>query len=90
MNKLLDDYGFEVLYQTYFFSLLVIPIFIFRSIPSKLGFYKTSFQKSKSQHLSNSSSNKLIDRLMKFELNKVKRCKSIFFGSSLLFVARKR
>jgi hypothetical protein len=79
-----------VLYETYFFSFLVIPIFIFRTIPSKMGFYKTSNRQSKKQHLSNSKPGGLLRMLINFELNKVTRGKSIFFGSSMLLVARKR
>lgn len=90
LHKLIDNYGFEVLYTSYFFSFLVIPIFLLRTIPSRLGFYNISTQQSKRQHLSKSNTNKLLDTLMKVEIKKVKRGKSIFFGSSLLLVARKR
>jgi SAM-dependent methyltransferase len=90
LHKLLDDYGFDVLYASYFFSFLIIPIFLFRTIPSILGFYKINSQQFKRQHRSNSNPNCLLEMLMKFELNKVKKGKSIFFGSSSLLVARKR
>jgi len=89
-NELIENYGFDVLYKTYFFSFLVIPIFLFRTIPSIFGVYKISSQQFKNQHLSNSNANKLLDLLMKIELQKVKINKSIIFGSSILLVARKR
>jgi SAM-dependent methyltransferase len=88
LHKLLDEGGFEILYATYFFSLLVFPIFIFRTIPSKLGFYKINAQQVKNQHNSNSSH--LLDKVMKFEINKIKKSKSILFGSSLILVAKKK
>jgi len=90
LQKLIVNYGFDVLYASYFFSFLVIPIFLFRTIPSKLGFYKISSEQSKRQHLAKSKSNKLLDILMKFELDKVKKSNKLFFGSSLLIVAGKR
>jgi hypothetical protein len=90
LHKLIESYGFDVLYKTYFFSFLVIPVFLFRTIPSILGYYKVSSQQSKNQHLSNSYANKLLDTLMNFELQKIKYNKSIIFGSSILLVARKR
>jgi len=65
LHKLIDSYGFDVLYASYFFSFLVIPIFLFRTIPSKIGFYKVNPQQSKRQHFSNSNANKLSDMLMK-------------------------
>jgi SAM-dependent methyltransferase len=90
LSKLIDKSGFDVVYSSYFFSFLVIPIFIFRTIPSIFGFYKISTQKSKRQHISDSKANRLLGMLMKLELNSIKRGKSIFFGSSLLLVAKKR
>ena len=90
LHKLVDICGFDMIYTSYFFSFLVIPIFLFRTIPSIFGFYKIGSQQTKSQHLSNASSNILLDILMKFDINRVKNTKSIFFGSSLLLVARKR
>lgn len=90
LHKLIENYGFEVLYKTHFFSFLVMPIFLFRTIPSIFGLYYISSKHSKNQHLSKSNANKLLDPLMKFELQKVKKNRSIIFGSSILLVARKR
>jgi len=90
LHKLFENCGFEVLYKTHFFSFLVLPIFLFRTIPSIFDVYYISSKKSKNQHLSSSHTNKLLDLLMKFELQKVKKNKSIILGSSILLVARKR
>ena len=89
LRKIVETSGFEILYSSYFFSFLVIPIFLFRTIPSKIGTYKISSQQTKNQHLSKSGSNKLSDVLMKFDLKKIKRGKSILFGSSIILAARK-
>jgi len=88
--KIIDDNGFEMLYTSYFYSFLVIPIYIFRAIPSKIGFYKISSQKSKRQHFSNQNTNKLLEMFMKFELNIIKKGKSILTGSSIILVTRKK
>jgi SAM-dependent methyltransferase len=88
--KLLNSNRFDVLYKSYFFSLLVIPIFLLRTIPSIFGLYKIGSKQFKEQHLSNPCASKLLDQLMKFELYKVKGDRTIFFGSSLLIVAKKR
>jgi SAM-dependent methyltransferase len=90
LRKLIGNYGFDILFTSYFFSFLVLPIFLFRAIPSKLGFYKISTKKIKNQHLSNSKPNNLLDLLMKLEVNIVRRGKSILFGSSIILVAEKR
>lgn len=88
--KLIDEYGFEMLYASYFYSFLVIPIYIFRTIPSKIRLYKVSQQQSKKQHHLNFGANKLLEMLMEYEHNKIKNGKSVCFGSSLVIVARKR
>jgi 2-polyprenyl-3-methyl-5-hydroxy-6-metoxy-1,4-benzoquinol methylase len=90
LKKVMDEHGFDVLYASYFFSFLVLPIFLLRTIPSIFGFYRISSEQTKSQHLSNSRKNNLLDKLMKCELMRVKKSKSIIIGSSLLLVARKR
>lgn len=90
LHRILENYGFDVLYSTYFYSFLVIPIFLFRTIPSKLGFYKINTQKTMRQHLSKNNSVNVLGMLMKSELRKVKRSESIYIGSSLILVARKR
>lgn len=90
LKKLVSDHGFNVLYSTYFFSFLFLPVFILRTIPSKIGLYKPDSQKTKNQHFSNSSTGRCLDLIMKKEIRKVKKSKTIKFGSSLLLVAKKR
>jgi len=88
--EIVRNHGFEVIYSTYFFSFLFFPILFFRAIPSKIGFYKQNFQKSKGQHSSNSITNTFLDLVMQFELKKIRKGKTIKFGSSILLVAKKR
>lgn len=40
LRKILDEIGFHVEYAIYIFSVLPFPIFLFRSLPHKLGFIK--------------------------------------------------
>lgn len=42
ISKLLTNNGFKIVYATYFFSFLVFPLFLIRTIPSKLGIRKKS------------------------------------------------
>jgi SAM-dependent methyltransferase len=90
LEKILSKHKFEVLYSTYFFSFLYLPVFILRTIPTKIGFYNLDLNKSKNQHLSNATTRKILSIMINFELNKIRRGKSIRFGSSLLIVARKK
>jgi len=90
LERMLADNGFEILFSTYFFSFLFIPVFILRAIPSKIGVYKQNIQRSKKQHSSNAITSKLLDNLTNIELWKIGRGKSIKYGSSLLIVAKKR
>jgi SAM-dependent methyltransferase len=92
MGQLLKDSGFKVEYSTYFFSILPLPIFLLRTIPSKLGLNKNSndIDKHKKEH-----SNKegmlsgFIQSIWNKELAKVRNKKKISFGGSCFVVAKK-
>lgn len=97
-NKLINN-GFEVVYSSYFFSYLLFPIFLFRTLPSLLKIgkfssiikYKMSQKKEayQSEHeIKNSVSKWLISFLNRFELKQIKLRRSLAFGSSCLIVAR--
>lgn len=86
-NTLLKS-GYEVIYISYMFSFLVLPIFIFRSIKSKLKLYKNEIKTKKKEH-SFSKFKSVINKLMNYEVNHIKRGKSILFGSSVIVVAKK-
>ena len=42
LNGLLKKSGFTIIQSTYIFSILPLPVFLFRSLPSKLGLNKKS------------------------------------------------
>lgn len=90
LQKIINENGFEMQYATYFFYVLILPIFLFRTIPSKWGFYKIDFQKTENQLSPNSWASRFFDMTMKFELERIRRNKSMIFGSSILMVAKKR
>lgn len=92
MKRLLRESGFEVRYATYIFSILPIPIFLFRTIPGWFGLNKNSADLGK--HQKEHASNKgfisgLLNRVWKWEASYVKHQKSIPFGGSCFVVARK-
>lgn len=92
LEKKLKSVGFKISYSTYFFSFLPLPIFLFRSLPSKLGFNKKSndLEKHQREHQQKSGwLSKFIDKLMKMEVQKIKMNKKIVVGGSCLIVAQK-
>lgn len=92
MNSLLTKCGFNVEYSTYIFSILPLPIFLFRSIPSKLGLNKKSNNLGKHQNEHRNKKgilNNIIQKVWNWELQKVKNSKKIKFGGSYFVVARK-
>ncbi len=84
VRRLLSKVGFRVEYQTYFFSLLPLPIFLFRSVPGYFG-SKPSVKGHQRDHDPSGSS--LIGWLLDRELALIRRGLRIPFGSSCLVVA---
>ena len=89
INKLQTSVGFKILYSTYFFSFLQLPVFFFRTLPSKVGFYKVNSKQTKKQHSYNSKTGFLLNALMNYELIKISKFDKIPFGSSCLTVSKK-
>jgi 2-polyprenyl-3-methyl-5-hydroxy-6-metoxy-1,4-benzoquinol methylase len=92
IDTLLKTAGFEVIYSTYLFSILPLPIFFFRSLTSKLGLNKRSndLEKHKKKHSVNKSSTRnLIDPILNWEIRRLKQSKKIRIGSSCIVVAKK-
>ncbi|QTN39752.1 class I SAM-dependent methyltransferase [Cryomorphaceae bacterium] len=93
MNKLLRGLGYDIAFSTYFFSLLPLPILIFRSLPSRLGIRpkEKNMETTQNEHSGKSGFLvKLAQKLWDWELNRLSRQRSIGFGGSLFVVARKR
>ena len=93
LKDLIESSGFNVIFQTYFFSFLPIPIFLFRTIPSFLGFFKnkSGFQRNKNEHkLNGKISYFFLEKILNWELNRIKKNKKIYFGSSIFLIATKK
>lgn len=93
ISKLLKEVGFEIEYSTYIFSILPIPIFFFRTIPSLLRLNKKEkeLDKYKDEHSQNKSAlSSFLDKIWKKELDTIKQRKSVPFGGSCFIVARKK
>lgn len=84
--------GFEIEYATYIFSILPLPIFLFRTIPSLLRLKKksTDLNKHKQEHTQKKGLvSSILDKIWNTELAYIKQKKKILFGSSCFVVAKK-
>lgn len=92
ISSILIDNGFEIEYATYIFSILPIPVFFFRTIPSMLRLKRKSnnLEKHKRDHSQKKGILSIIlDKIWIKELNLIKRKKKILFGGSCFVIARK-
>jgi SAM-dependent methyltransferase len=87
--KKLEQTGFEIEYCTYFFKALILPILLFRSIPSRLGLNKNNDpEKNIREHAPSSNMfRSIIDILMERELYRIKH-NTLNLGTSCLIVAK--
>jgi len=83
INKL-NKTGYKINYISYFFSYLVLPIFLFRTIPSLI--LKNKKNNASKEH---NKKSRIIDYFSNWELKKIAKEKSILFGSSILIEAEK-
>ncbi len=93
-KQMLEDVltgSFEIVHHTYFFKPLILPQFLLRSLPFKLGLSKKrKVLDTATEHgTSGGLATKMIAQLLSRELNKIQRGKSLAVGASCLFVARK-
>jgi len=88
----LKDSGFEIEYSTYIFSILPIPVFLFRTIPSLLQFKEKSskLNKHKQEHSQRKGIlSSILNNVWKRELGYIKQKKKIPFGGSCFVIAKK-
>lgn len=93
LKKQLMAQGFDVLYGTYVFSILPLPIFLFRAIPSFFGFseeYSNVKERKKLHSKKKGVLSAVLARIWQWEIDGVKQGKKIFFGGSCFVVARKK
>jgi hypothetical protein len=84
--RMLEGVGFKVSYSTYIFSILPIPVFIFRTLRYWI-FGEKSNASSEDHHRPKSS--KIISKMLNLELSLINRKTFIPFGGSCLVVAVK-
>lgn len=87
----LEQAGFGIRFRSYIFALLPIPIFLCRTLPSKLGLRRgLESQRMKREHEhSGNSRSAILERLLKAELARIREGGVIPFGSSCIITARK-
>tara|TARA_B100000519_G_scaffold200416_1_gene213539 strand:- start:3 stop:833 length:831 start_codon:yes stop_codon:yes gene_type:complete len=92
LNRLLKRSGYNIIYSTYIFSILPLPIFLFRKVPSILGFLK-NVEKNGTHRSTHKKRNnllgKLIERIWEWELSKIEKNKKIPFGGSCFLIGQK-
>lgn len=84
--------GFDVVFTSYFFKPLVLPIFLFRTLPAKLGLAlpsKKHDNASKEHAVSNTLLSRILNDMLAAEIMSLRNKKSMRFGGSCLLVARK-
>jgi 2-polyprenyl-3-methyl-5-hydroxy-6-metoxy-1,4-benzoquinol methylase len=89
-TKLAEAAGFRIIYATYFFRFLPFGIFLFRSLPYRLGIrFKSLYSKANKEH-KNGFASKVMNFLANSELNAIANKRKLNFGSSCLFVLQKK
>lgn len=92
LQKLLQNKGFEIIYSTYIFSILPLPILLTRTLRYKLGFAKKKEDLSshtKEHQQKNGFVSAILNKIWHYEQNCIKSGKSIAFGGSCFIVAKK-
>jgi SAM-dependent methyltransferase len=89
LREALTDSGFEVEYMSYFFWLLPLPVFLFRTVPSLLGFGREKPKESYAREHSGGGGlvSRVVERALAMERRRMRSGKSMPFGGSCLAVA---
>lgn len=89
LESLLDKNNFDIVFSSYFFMFLVLPIFLFRTIPDFFRKNKKEAEISLNDH-SPSLGKKLIDCILSIEYYFFSKNIRLPFGGSCIVVAKKR
>lgn len=93
LESKLEKIGFKILHSTYIFSILPLPIWLTRTLPSKLGLNKnqSDLQKHKKTHSEKTGFiSKIVSKIWDRELNNISKGNQNSFGGSCLVVAKKK
>ncbi|MCI0498069.1 MAG: class I SAM-dependent methyltransferase [Planctomycetales bacterium] len=85
----LRECGFAVDYATYFFSYLVMPLFVVKVIPTKLGLAKTyTHEQTQNEHVLPSGLKKTVVEMMNaWERKRIRRGNAVSPGTSIMIAA---
>lgn len=87
LRRLLEGEGFQVEYLSYFFFFLVPPLFLFRVLPYRLGFWaKTSPRAEAYEHAVSGLVKTVLEKTMDFERRRI-GSRTMPFGTSCIAVA---
>ena len=91
IRNVIESAGYRVDYGSYFFAFLPLPIFLLRSLPSRIRSKEAEdWNRSPAHHgVLSSRARRLGQRVMAFEGRRRARGKSIPFGASCLIVAQR-
>ena len=90
LQRLFHKSGFKLDYYTYFFSFLVLPIYLLRSLPSQIKIRKTkNIEAIKSEDTISPEVQRIIKPFLNWELYQIQRSSVIPFGTSCLCLATK-
>jgi SAM-dependent methyltransferase len=90
--KVLESAGFQLEYSTYIFRFLPVPIFLFRSLPFKLGLTgkeKSAKSASRDHASQGGPASRMLSSILRQEIRKLDGGKSMRFGGSCLVVAKR-
>lgn len=91
IQKKLEASGLKIIYKTYFFSFLPIPVFLFRTLPSMFKMKKklAIHDKANGKYRKSLLLDKFLNPILNWELGKIKKQEHIPFGGSCLIVCIK-
>lgn len=90
LTRMLESIGFKIDFKTYIFSVLPLPVLVFRTLPGKLGLRKHNrFERNRKEHgRKHGLYGHLLNWILDKELSALKNKRVIAFGGSCLLVAR--
>jgi len=89
ISALIEGSGLKVDYATYIFRPLPLPIFLLRSLPTRLGLTGNSHRDTTNDHQAGASSG-ILESMLKGEVTNIDAGKAMAFGASCLVVASRR
>jgi hypothetical protein len=90
ISTIVEQAGFEILYSSYFFRFLPVPIFLFRTLPFRSGInkrIKTEEDITRVHSAPKGFISSLLNRMLSLEVSAIGRKKTLRFGGSCIIVA---